>query len=421
MNGDATIRQAEQLIGGWVAGTLTEAERALLLRASLSHQVLFDAMADEEGLRELLADPAVRRELIAVLAREQAKAAAPMAAVESWWSRLFRPGPMAAFSAGVLAVVALVVIRPGFVEQQEKKSATVSMPDAAVVMAPAQPAENEPAKAAQPAEKADLSAATRERRAEQLAAPPSPPPSPVAMADSRQNASGPTASAPADAKKEADAARDRLAKVSEPAPPVAAAPPPPLPAAPAVRPTIAEAESSATAASVRVDESKAKSRAAAAAPPFRYRVERFQEQPGGGQWVEYGGELGRGAQARLAIEAARNGMLTFRAGADAASVLVQAGQTVFYPAAGSLPSGSGEREVAILFRAGAAPGGGALGELGSAQTESPQSRVFPVQGRSGAAGRSLTTAETRGGRGCRRFGRVRRLWRYGAPTLPLSA
>ena len=59
--------RAELLLGGWLAGTLTPAERRELLNAAMANQMLCDALADEEGLRELLADPAVRRELVAWL------------------------------------------------------------------------------------------------------------------------------------------------------------------------------------------------------------------------------------------------------------------------------------------------------------------------------------------------------------------
>jgi hypothetical protein len=99
-------------------------------------------------------------------------------------------------------------------------------------------------------------------------------------------------------------------------------------------------------------------KSATAQPPVRYRIERRQLPEG--VWVEYGGELIPGSQARLAIEAVQPGLVTVRSGNEALSVAVQPGQIVHFPAAGSLPSGAGEREVAILFstestRAFAAP------------------------------------------------------------------
>lgn len=59
--------EAEKLLGGYAAGILTEAEKTALFRAALEHQELFDALANEEALRELLADPATRSHLLALL------------------------------------------------------------------------------------------------------------------------------------------------------------------------------------------------------------------------------------------------------------------------------------------------------------------------------------------------------------------
>ena len=58
---------AENLLGGYATGTLTDAEKQVLFAAALEHQELFDALADEEALREVLADPEARKRLLAVL------------------------------------------------------------------------------------------------------------------------------------------------------------------------------------------------------------------------------------------------------------------------------------------------------------------------------------------------------------------
>lgn len=71
-------REAEQLLGGHAAGILTEAERSRLYAAALRHQELFDALADEEALRELLADPAARAHLLSLLAPAHPR---------PWWRR----------------------------------------------------------------------------------------------------------------------------------------------------------------------------------------------------------------------------------------------------------------------------------------------------------------------------------------------
>ena len=55
------------LLGGYAAGTLTEEERQALMAAALVDQLLFDELAREEPLRELLSDPAARAHLLAAL------------------------------------------------------------------------------------------------------------------------------------------------------------------------------------------------------------------------------------------------------------------------------------------------------------------------------------------------------------------
>lgn len=59
--------RADKLLGGYAAGNLTAEERRLLMEAALKDQALFDALADEEALRELLQDPAARDRLLEVL------------------------------------------------------------------------------------------------------------------------------------------------------------------------------------------------------------------------------------------------------------------------------------------------------------------------------------------------------------------
>ena len=60
--------EAEKLLGGYATGTLTEAERKVLFAAALDHQGIFEALMNEEALRELLADPAAKAQLLAALA-----------------------------------------------------------------------------------------------------------------------------------------------------------------------------------------------------------------------------------------------------------------------------------------------------------------------------------------------------------------
>ena len=57
----------QNLLGGFATSTLTESERELLFGAALHNQELFNALADEEALREFIADPASRRRLLQAL------------------------------------------------------------------------------------------------------------------------------------------------------------------------------------------------------------------------------------------------------------------------------------------------------------------------------------------------------------------
>jgi len=57
----------EQILGGYATNTLTEEEKRQLFEAALHDQMLFDALADEEGLKALLANPAARQRILASL------------------------------------------------------------------------------------------------------------------------------------------------------------------------------------------------------------------------------------------------------------------------------------------------------------------------------------------------------------------
>jgi len=94
--------EAERLLGGHATGTLTEAERSLLFAAALEHQEVFDALADQEGLRELLADPVARAQLLTALAPATPK-------VVPFWRR---PGLLAAAASLLVGTTAgLVYLR----------------------------------------------------------------------------------------------------------------------------------------------------------------------------------------------------------------------------------------------------------------------------------------------------------------------
>lgn len=91
-----------KLIGGYATGTLTGEERRALLEAALSDQDLFNELARDQALKDLIEDPIARRRLLDALEEKQ-----PLAA----WLR--RPVTWALASALAAAAVLLVVfVRP---------------------------------------------------------------------------------------------------------------------------------------------------------------------------------------------------------------------------------------------------------------------------------------------------------------------
>jgi hypothetical protein len=92
----------EKLLGGYATGTLTKEEQQALFEAALDDQELFDALAREQALRDLLRDPAARDRLLAALdgARSRWWGGALWGAL---WARWWRPVAVAAAMAGVAA------------------------------------------------------------------------------------------------------------------------------------------------------------------------------------------------------------------------------------------------------------------------------------------------------------------------------
>ena len=116
---------AEKLLGGHATGTLTGEERSALFAAALDHQEVFDALMDEEALRELLADPVLKAQLLAALAPATAPKVVP------FWRRT---GVLGA-AAGLLmaATAGLVVLRSPEKTPPPLERATPKAPEAKAV------------------------------------------------------------------------------------------------------------------------------------------------------------------------------------------------------------------------------------------------------------------------------------------------
>jgi hypothetical protein len=115
--------EIRKLIGGYATGTLTEAEREALFAAALDDQELFNELAGEESLRELLSDPAARAEMLA--------AVAPRPRVWAWW----RP----ALAALAVATIGTVI----FIMPKKKALAPAAVP-APTIVADVKPAPEPP-------------------------------------------------------------------------------------------------------------------------------------------------------------------------------------------------------------------------------------------------------------------------------------
>ena len=92
--------EIRKLLGGYAAGNLTPEEEQALFAAALEDQELFDSLAREQSLRDVLRDPGARAELLAALDRP----ATGLAAFRLW---LLRPMVARLATCGV-AMIALV-------------------------------------------------------------------------------------------------------------------------------------------------------------------------------------------------------------------------------------------------------------------------------------------------------------------------
>ncbi len=91
----------EQMLGGYATGNLSDQEKEALFAAALRDQKLFDALMEEEALRELVEQPGVKRELIDALTPR----ATMFGRLRKWLAT-----PMAWGAAGAAATAALVVV-----------------------------------------------------------------------------------------------------------------------------------------------------------------------------------------------------------------------------------------------------------------------------------------------------------------------
>jgi hypothetical protein len=109
--------EIQKLLGGYATDTLSEAERRALYDAALEDQELFDELAKEQALREVLQDPSARQQLIEALGPARAW---------RWLRRWMRRPAVLAMAGGLAAllVVGGLVLRPA--KQAPRREAIVA-------------------------------------------------------------------------------------------------------------------------------------------------------------------------------------------------------------------------------------------------------------------------------------------------------
>jgi hypothetical protein len=96
-----------KLLGGYATNTLTESERQALYHAALEDQELFDALHQEQALKDLLDDPVSRAQIQNALEQPE-----PPRTRGAWWTRWWTwTGAASAVAAAVL-IVAVTRSRP---------------------------------------------------------------------------------------------------------------------------------------------------------------------------------------------------------------------------------------------------------------------------------------------------------------------
>jgi hypothetical protein len=191
--------QARKLLGGYATNSLTEAERKALFEAALDDQELFDALQQEDALKELLADPVSRNQVQQALAQSPVSGAA-------WWSRWRVWGGVAGAVAAAVMIIAVIRSNepPKEMARVQSPSQMSAQDSTPAIPTPAEPRLKQPepaprkalraARAAQPANgptstDAVTNAVTLQAPAA-AAAPPPPPPAPATPAIGQQAQQG---------------------------------------------------------------------------------------------------------------------------------------------------------------------------------------------------------------------------------------
>lgn len=113
--------ELEKLLGGFAAETLTAEEKEQLYGTALRDQALFNALADEQALKELLTDPTVRRRLLQAL--QEASSSDHRATL--WLDWLRRPAGFA-WAGGLAGAVLAVVFGTNLYQESLRQEAQLT-------------------------------------------------------------------------------------------------------------------------------------------------------------------------------------------------------------------------------------------------------------------------------------------------------
>ena len=315
----------DRLLAGYATNQLSQEETARLMEAAMADQALFNALADEDALRDTLADRQIKAELLQSLAPKE-KA--------SFWGFLAKPQIWAlAGTAAVAALAFVFLIKPQTEppKQSQIAQAPVTKPEAPPSLVQPAPAE------AAPAPK------VMERRA------------PAPQVVSKEVA--PLREETAVLKKEVDALKDTRQEEAKTAPMAPAAPPPPPAAPEKAAPPAPRAAPSFRAA----DQAPAKMKGAATPlATLAYTVLRKNQQ---GEFVEAepGAILTKGDTIRIAVTSRNRGYLSLTDSATNRQLyygLADAGTRYVVPASGEVTLDAAGTEKRLRLALVVGPGGG---------------------------------------------------------------
>lgn len=162
--------EIRKLLGGYATNTLTESERNALFEAALDDQELFNALQQEQALKNLLDDPAARAEVRQAL--EQPSGRVRAAGWMRWWAW------GGAASAVAAAAILFVMFHAGIGERPTQLALEEKAPNPVAPEASEQKTAPVPTPAEPPQRKAKAAASPALVR-DSLAVPPAPAPPPI--------------------------------------------------------------------------------------------------------------------------------------------------------------------------------------------------------------------------------------------------